>query len=75
MTVMGEQVNPTRASTSWTTTPIDLRIPAAAGSDAFSTVSQHWIGPVLQDWASAEVAAARIVATVTINSLNQMHLE
>jgi hypothetical protein len=41
MTVTSVQVKPTSALTSWTTTPRDFRIPAAAGSLAVVTVSQQ----------------------------------
>ena len=37
MTLIGEQSRPTRALTSSTTTPMDFRMPAAAGELACST--------------------------------------
>ena len=53
---------------SWTTTPMDAKIAAAAGSLAFSTELQHWIAPVLHVEAGAllgaAVATARIAARV-----------
>jgi len=42
MTEIGVQVTPTKASTSWTTTPTRPSSLAIAGSLAFPTVSQHW---------------------------------
>ena len=74
--VMGEQVKPTSALTSWTTTPMEARIAAAEGSLAFSTVLQHWMVPVLHDAGGGElgaaVATARIVKTATTESLENM---
>ncbi len=77
MTVMGVQVRPTRTSKSWTTTPILARIPAAAGSEAFAVLAQHWTGAVEQEPAGslrgAGVAAARVArARETKASLNCM---
>ena len=62
MTVIGEQVRPTRAVTSCTTTPIDFRMGATTALSAGRTCWQHWMGAVLQDAAGAGVgvAAARI---------------
>jgi hypothetical protein len=41
MTVTSVHVRPTSALTSWTTTPIDFRIAAAAGSLAVVVLSQQ----------------------------------
>lgn len=41
LTVMGEQVTPTRASTSWASIPKPARIVAIPGSVGLPTVSQH----------------------------------
>lgn len=75
-TVMGEQVRPTCAVTSWTTTPMAARMPAAAALSAFWTESQHWMGPVLQDDAGSPpgvgVAAARIAREATVKSVANM---
>ena len=62
--VMGEQVKPTRASTSWTTTPRPARMPAAAGELADWTELQHcWLATL--HWDAGSVAVA-VVVTVTV---------
>ena len=72
-------MRPTRASMSWTTTPMDAKIAAAAGSLAFSTELQHWIAPVLHVEAGAllgaAVATARIAARVkTLENMVEMRV-
>ena len=63
MTVMGEQVRPTRTSTPWAATPRRPRRVETAGSDAFWTELQHWMGPVEQE-SGLPLGAAKAVARI-----------
>ena len=63
--MIGLQVNPTRTSKSERTMPSKPRIVVTAGSDALSTVLQHWTGPVLQSLDDIGVDVA-VAVTVTV---------
>lgn len=74
-TLMGVQVRPTRALTSCTSTPIALRMGAAAALPALWTDSQHWMAPVAHPAGlelGAGVAAARIARAEMVKSLVNM---
>ena len=72
MTLIAEHVRPTSTSRSWMTISSASMIFVAAGSLAFSTDWQHWMGPVPHVWAAAEVTAARIAMEAAAWSLENM---
>jgi hypothetical protein len=66
MTVMGEQLKPTRTLRSWRTMPKSPRMAPTLESDACWTLLQHWMGPVLQELPTVVVGPGAVTVTVVV---------